>query len=61
MLMTLDSFCTRFSSRSPFLIVSWYCQFLLSGLRRRRRRRLCEEEEDYVEKTEEEKKEKKVM
>lgn len=33
MLMTLDSFCTLLSSRSPFLMVSWYCQFLLSGLR----------------------------
>lgn len=34
MLMTLDSFWTLLSSRSPFLMVSWYCQFLLSGLQR---------------------------
>lgn len=34
MLMTLDSFWTLFSSKSPFLMVSWYCQFLLSGLQR---------------------------
>lgn len=32
MLMTLDSFWTLFRRRSPFLMVSWYCQFLLSGL-----------------------------
>ncbi|RCU34671.1 hypothetical protein DVA81_19090, partial [Acinetobacter baumannii] len=35
MLMTLDNFWTLLSSRSPFLMVSWYCQFLLSGLKRR--------------------------
>lgn len=35
MLMTLDNFWTLLSSKSPFLMVSWYCQFLLSGLGRR--------------------------
>lgn len=35
MLITLDSFWTRLRSKSPFLMVSWYCQFLLSGLHAR--------------------------
>lgn len=38
MLMTLDSFWTLLSSKSPFLMVSWYCQFLLSGLQSDRTR-----------------------
>lgn len=32
--MTLDNFWTLLSSKSPFLMVSWYCQFLLSGLQK---------------------------
>lgn len=35
MLITLDSFWTLLRSKSPFLMVSWYCQFLLSGLHAR--------------------------
>ncbi len=35
MLITLDNFWTLLSSKSPFLMVSWYCQFLLSGLETR--------------------------
>lgn len=35
MLITLDNFWTLLSSKSPFFMVSWYCQFLLSGLERR--------------------------
>lgn len=35
MLITLDNFWTLLSNKSPFLMVSWYCQFLLSGLRKR--------------------------
>lgn len=31
-LITRESFWILFSSKSPFLMVSWYCQFLLSGL-----------------------------
>lgn len=34
MLITRDNFWTLLSSKSPFLMVSWYCQFLLSGLER---------------------------
>jgi len=31
MLMTRESFCTRLSSKSPCLIVAWYCAFFVSG------------------------------
>ena len=31
MSMTLPSFCTLFSSTSPFLMVCWYSVFLVSG------------------------------
>lgn len=33
MSITLDSFCRRFSSRSPCLMACWYKAFLASGLR----------------------------
>ena len=32
MSMTLDSFCSLFSSKSPCLIVCWYWAFFVSGL-----------------------------
>ena len=31
MLITRDSFCTRFRSRSPCLMAAWYCAFFVSG------------------------------